>query len=57
MIQPSLSSERASGVAFLARVVRLLREVEEMNRQLERIEDEMQNALNELAARDSKGYR
>jgi hypothetical protein len=33
------------GVAFLARLVRLLDEVEELNRQLERIEAETHEAL------------
>ncbi len=38
-------------VAFLARLVQLLEEVEELNRQLERIDAEMQEALRR-AARD-----
>jgi molecular chaperone GrpE (heat shock protein) len=37
--------------ALLARLVRLLEEVEELNRQLERVEAEMQEALSR-AARD-----
>ena len=39
------SPAREQGMAFLARIVRLLGEVEELNRQLERIETEMQDAL------------
>jgi CCR4-NOT transcriptional regulation complex NOT5 subunit len=37
------------GVAFLARLVRLLNQVEELNRQLERIEAETQEALRRTA--------
>ena len=45
------------GVAFLARMVRLLDEVEELNRQLERIEAETQEALRRTALDGFEEYR
>lgn len=45
------------GVAFLARLVRLLDEVEELNRQLERIEAETQEALRRTACDGFEEYR
>jgi hypothetical protein len=45
------------GAAFLARLVRLLDEVEELNRQLERIEAETQEALRRTAQAGFEEYR
>ncbi len=51
------SADRESGVVFLARVMRLLGEVEEINRQLDRIEGEIQHALNANARERFEEYR
>lgn len=45
------------GVALLARLVGLLDEVEELNRELERIEAEMQKALRLTAIDGFEEYR
>ena len=51
------SAEPAAGDAFLAHLSRLLCEVEEINRQLERIEGEMQQALDANARERFEEYR
>ncbi len=57
--QSTASRTAADGesVLFLARLVRLLGEVEELNRQLERIEAETQEALGRTAHEGFEGYR
>jgi hypothetical protein len=45
------------GMAFLAQLVRLLDEVEALNRQLERIEAETQEALRRTAREGFEEYR
>lgn len=45
------------GVALLARLVRLLGAVEELNRQLERVEAEMQDALGRTTRERFEAYR
>lgn len=57
-MQPiAASADRATGVAFLRRVLWLLAEVEELNRQLERIEAQMQQVLGEVARERVEEHR
>jgi len=49
-------SEREAGVAFLAQLAQLLSEVEAINRQLERIDNDVQRALNEAARERFETY-
>lgn len=49
--------DHEAGAVFLARLVRLLDEVEGLNRQLERIEADMQQALNAATRERFEEYR
>ena len=53
----SRATADGESVLFLARLVRLLGEVEELNRQLERIEAETQETLGRTAREGFEGYR
>lgn len=44
-------------VAFLAQVIRLQRQIDQMNRQLDRIESEMRSSINELSRQRFEEYR
>lgn len=50
-------TSEAAGVVFLGRLMRLLEEVEEINRQLERVEAEVHQTLNAAARERFEEYR
>jgi len=50
-------AERRHAVAFLAQLIRLQRQVNELGRQLERVEYEMHSAVNELGRQRFEAYR
>lgn len=57
-MQPTATPpDRTAGVALLTRLAGLLREVEEINRQLERIEGEMQRAFSVATRERVEEYR
>ena len=49
--------ERRKAVAFIAQVIRLQRQVTQMNRQLDRIDYEMRTTINELGRQRLEEYR
>lgn len=49
--------EHRRAIAFLAQLIRLQRQVVQMNRQLDRIEHEMRSCINELSRQRFEEYR
>ncbi len=49
--------ERRQAAAFIAQLIRLQRQVNQMNRQLDKIEHDMRTAIKELGRQRSEEYR
>jgi hypothetical protein len=49
--------ERRQAIAFIAQLIRLQRQVSQMNRQLDEIEHDMRRAINELGRQRFEEYR
>ncbi len=49
--------ERRQAIAFIAQLIRLQRQVSQMNRQLDRVEYEMRTCINELGRQRFEEYR
>jgi hypothetical protein len=49
--------ERRQAIAFIAQLIRLQRQVNQMNRQLDEIEHDMRTAINELGRQRFEDYR